>query len=207
MVSSRDLPLDNERYREFLYGLRRLVADDPQLNDIGALRSFVDTHQGHFGPRTAVAMRLAAEDTARALVHVAVLAATELTDLHDASRSWLGEHGYALPPWDVSVPRSAQRLISFAERIYGVVEWEPTQRVQFDPSLDSPNRKWATALAVGIGERPQWTNQEVWRYAAYLVMGTGEFGGQRARSDEELATHYEVPVEAVRYRRLLPDIV
>jgi hypothetical protein len=206
-VSSRDLPLDSQRYTEFLYGLRRLVADDPQLKDIGALRRFVDVHQSHFGPRTAVAMRFATDDAARALIHVAVLAATELTDLHEASRNWLGEHGYALPPWDVSVPRNAQRLISFAERIYGVVEWEPARRVQFDPSLEAPALKWATALAVGIGERPQWTNDEVWRYAAYLVMGTEEFGSQRPRSDEDLASHYQVPLEAVRYRRQLPDVV
>jgi len=204
-VSARPLPLDDARYRRFLADLRALVEPDPWLHDGPALRGFFDAHRTWFGPRTAAALERVSDDVLRSMAHVAVLAATELADLHPASREWLTQHGLSLPPWDVTVPRSAQRLIAFRDRIYGVVEWEPRQRVQLAPDLDDADRRWATALAIGIGERPQWSNQEVWRYAAYLVMGVEEFEPGRGQPDEELAARYGVPVEAVRFRRRLPD--
>jgi hypothetical protein len=134
-----------------------------------------------------------------------VLAASELADLHESSRNWLIEHEEALPPWDVAVPRTPQRLITFAGRVLGVVEWEPEKRVELSPTLTAAEHRWATALAVGIGERPQWTDEEVARFAAYLTMGTAEFTGRRGRSDAEVAEQYQVPEEAVRLRRTLPD--
>jgi hypothetical protein len=201
----RPLPLDSNRYTEFLADLRALVEPDSWLNDRKALRRFFDTHRASFGPRTASAMDEASDDLLRTMLHVAVLAATELADLHEESRKWLAERGHSLPPWDVTVPRSAQRMVSFGNRIYGVVEWEPVRRVLLAPGLDESERTWATALAVGIGERPQWTNEEVCRYAAYLVMGVDEFSGQRWRSDDELAAWFRVPADAVRFRRELPD--
>jgi hypothetical protein len=204
-VPARSLPLDDARYRRFLADLRALVGPDPWLHDGPVLREFFETHRAWFGPRTAAAMEQASDDVLRSMVHVAVLAATELADLHPVSREWLTLHGLSLPPWDVTVPRSAQRLIAFQDRVYGVVEWRPTQRVQLAPDLDEADRRWATALAIGIGERPQWSNQEVWRYAAYLVMGVEEFQGCRERPDEELAARYGVPIGAVRFRRRLPD--
>ncbi|HZC99713.1 MAG TPA: hypothetical protein VFA46_05835 [Actinomycetes bacterium] len=201
------LPLDDRRYHAYLIALRELVERDPDLTDGPALREFLHAYRGCFGPRTADLVQSAGDDLTRVMTHVMVLAASELSDLHEASRRWLGEHGHSLPPWDVAVPRTAQRLIAFAGKVYGVVEWEPRPGVELESTLDPQERRWATALAVGIGERPQWTNAEVWRYAAYLVMGTEEFATERVRSDAELAERYGIPVEAVQYRRGLPDEV
>jgi hypothetical protein len=201
------LPLDDGRYHEYLVALRELVERDPDLTDGPALREFFRSYRGCFGPRTADLIHGADDDLMPVMTHVMVLAASELSDLHETSRRWLGEHGHSLPPWDVAVPRTAQRLIAFAGKVYGVVEWEPRPNVELEPTLDPRERRWATALAVGIGERPQWANTEVWRYAAYLVMGTQGFATERLRSNAELAEQYGVPVDAVQYRRGLPDEV
>jgi len=201
------LPLDDRRYHAYLIALRELVERDPDLTDGPALREFFRSYRGSFGPRTADLIQGADDSLMRVMTHVMVLAASELSDLHETSRRWLGEHGHSLPPWDVAVPRTAQRLIAFAGKVYGVVEWEPRPNVELESTLDPRERRWATALAVGIGERPQWTNAEVWRYAAYLVMGTEEFAAKRLRSNTELAEQYDVPVDAVQYRRGLPDEV
>lgn len=199
------LPLDHERYHQYLVRLRELVAGCDDLPESETLHAFVLEHQSSFGPRTAEMMLRAPPDQVGAMIHLMVLAASELADLHQASREWLVDHDQALPPWDVTVPRTAQRLITFAGKVYGVVEWEPQERVELSPNMSPAERKWATALAVGIGERPQWTGQEAGRFAAYLVMGKGEFAHQRQQSDEQLAEMHGVPVEAVRLRRQLPD--
>jgi hypothetical protein len=206
-MTERRLPLDHDQYREYVSGLRRLVEWDPDLTDVVTLRGFINRHRDLFGLRTAEAAHQASDARLRALAHVMVLAASELSDLHQASRAWLGAHGQSLPPWDVSVPRTPQRLISFAGRVYGAVEWEPERRVTLAPDLAEDERKWATALAVGIGERPQWTDAEAWRFAAYLAMGTEAFAAQRDLPDEELARRHGVPIDAVRYRRRLPDAI
>jgi hypothetical protein len=204
-MAKRRLPLDDERYRSYLLDLRALVEPDPELRDAQSLRAFVDEHREFFGPRTAEATLEAGDDRLRVLVHVMVLAASELADLHPGSREQLHAQGASPPPWDVTVPRTAQRLVTFAGKVRGVVEWEPDRRVELDPDLTGPELRWATAMAIGIGECPQWRDDEVWRYAAYLVMGIEEFTAEREHSDEELAEHYAVPVDAVRYRRGLPD--
>jgi hypothetical protein len=206
-MAEQRLPLDDRRYHAYLIALRELVERDPDLTDGPALREFLHAYRGCFGPRTADLVQGADDSLTRVMTHVMVLAASELSDLHETSRRWLGEHGHSLPPWDVAVPRTAQRLIAFAGKVYGVVEWEPRPSVELESTLDPQERRWATALAVGIGERPQWTNAEVWRYAAYLVMGTEEFATERVRSNAELAEQYGVPVDAVQYRRGLPDEV
>lgn len=204
-MPDRRLPLDDERYSAYLRDLRALVEADPELADSDALRTFVAGHREWFGSRTAEATLDAPDDRLRVLIHVMVMASSELGDLHQRSRTLLGEQGTSPPPWDVTVPRTAQRLVAFGGKVRGVVEWEPERRVELDPDLSGPERTWATALAVGIGECPQWTDDEVWRYAAYLVMGIEEFADEREHSDEELAEHYQVPLDAVRYRRGLPD--
>jgi hypothetical protein len=204
-MPERRLPLDDERYQAYLHDLHALLDADPELTDADALRAFVADHREWFGPRTAEATLDAPDDRLRVLVHVMVLAASELRAFHERSRELLGEHGASPPPWDVTVPRTPQRLISFGGKVRGVVEWEPERRVELDPDLTDPERKWATALAIGIGECPQWSDDEIWRYAAYLVMDVEEFAAERGRDDEELADRYGVPVDAVRYRRGLPD--
>jgi hypothetical protein len=206
-MPERPLPLDAERYRDYLTGLRHLVEADPELDHTDALRAFVDEHRELFGPRTVQATLDAPDDRLRVLVHVMVLAASELRDLHEASREWLLAQGHSPPPWDMTVPRTAQRLITVGGKVRGVVEWEPERTVELDPDLSEPDRKWATALAIGIGECPQWSDDAVWRYAAYLVLGVEEFAHERERSDEELAERHGIPVDAVRYRRGLPDVL
>jgi hypothetical protein len=181
------------------------VEADPELEDTDALRTFVAEHRELFGPRTVRTTLDAPDDRLRVLVHVMVLAASELQDLHHTSREWLLAQGHAPPPWDVTVPRTAQRLITVAGKVRGVVEWEPERRVELDPDLSEPDRKWATALAIGIGECPQWSDDEIWRYAAYLVLGVEEFADERECSDEELAERHGIPIDAVHYRRGLPD--
>jgi hypothetical protein len=200
----RRLPLD-QGYSKYLHDLNKAVRGDPELTNVTAVRAFIEANRARFGPRTARATLEADDDQLRLLVHVMVLAASELSELHERSRSWLAEHGRAMPPWDVTVPRSAQRLVTFGNRVYGVVEWEPASRVELNPDLNEAERRWATALAIGIGERPQWTNDQVWRYAAYLTLGTSSFRDERVRPDEEVASQHQVPVEAVRYRRELAD--
>src|SRR6476661_3479394 len=105
MADRSALPLDQAQYAAYLAGLAEIVHRDPQLDGTAALRAFVETHQEWFGPRTA-------RTTLRTLIHIMVLAASELADLHPASRTWLTEHGRGLPPWDVTVPRTAQRLVT-----------------------------------------------------------------------------------------------
>jgi len=204
-MPERRLPLDDERYRAYLRDLRALLNADPDLTDAGALRAFVSGHREWFGPRTAAATLDAPDDRLRVLVHVMVLAASELSAFHERSRDLLGEHGTSPPPWDLTVPRTPQRLITFGGKVRGVVEWEPERRVELDPDLSEAERRWATALAIGIGACPQWSDDEIWRYAAYLVMDVEEFADERERPDEDLAAFYGVPLDAVRYRRGLPD--
>jgi hypothetical protein len=124
-MAEQRLPLDDRRYHAYLIALRELVERDPDLTDGPALREFFQNYQACFGPRTAHLIQGADDDLMRVMTHVMVLAASELSDLHETSRRWLGEHGHSLPPWDVAVPRTAQRLITFAGKVYGVVEWEP----------------------------------------------------------------------------------
>jgi hypothetical protein len=205
MADRSALPLDQAQYAAYLAELAEIVRSDPQLADTVALRAFVETHQEWFGPRTARTTLSTDDTTLRTLIHIMVLAASELADLHPASRTWLTEHGRGLPPWDVTVPRTAQRLLTFRSKVYGMVEWQPEPGIELAPNLTDQERRWATALAIAIGERPQWSNHEAARYAAYLTLGAESFRDERDLPDEILAERHTVPVEAVRYRRELAD--
>lgn len=205
MTERSALPLDQAQYATYLAELAEIIRRDPDLADMAALRAFLRAHQDSFGPRTAALMLSADDMTLRTLLHVMVLAASELSDLHAASRAWLAGHGRNLPPWDVTVPRTAQRLVTFHSKVYGVVEWEPEPRIELGHNLTEQERHWATALAIAIGERPQWSVHEAARYAAYLTLGTESFRDERDLPDEILAERHSVPVEAVRYRRELAD--
>lgn len=201
------LPLDDARYAAYLSALRSIIEHDPDLGDVQALRAFIGEHQEWFGPRTAAVTAQAPESNLRALVHVMVLAASELHDLHERSRLCLETSRHPLPPWDVTVPRVAQRWITFNGKVCGMVSYGDSGGVTIAPQLSGAERRWVTALAVGMGACPQWDDDHVARYAAYLLMGTEEFAGLRTRTDEELAREYDVPLETVRKRRELPDRV
>jgi hypothetical protein len=205
MTERSALPLDQAQYATYLAELAEIVRRDPQLEDTAALRAFVEAHREWFGPRTARTTLSTDDTTLRTLIHIMVLAASELADLHPASRAWLADHRQSLPPWDVTVPRTAQRLVTFHSRVYGVVEWQPEPRIELAPHLTEQERRWATALAIAIGERPQWSTHETARYAAYLTLGTESFRDERDLPDEILAERHSVPVEAVRYRRNFGD--
>ncbi len=60
-------------------------------------------------------------------------------------------------------------------------------------------------MAIGAGEKSNWDEEELRRFAAYLTMGGAEFSNDRKLSNEEIAKKYEVPIEEVEYRRGLPD--
>jgi hypothetical protein len=149
-TQQRPLPLD-EGYSEYLHGLNELVRDDPELLDTTAVQSKPTSHASSpVPPRQTLD---ADPDQLRMFIHIMVLAASELADLHEWSRAWLAAHGRTMPPWDVTVPRTAQRLITFGNKVYGVVEWEPASQLNDD--LNEAEQRWATALAIGIGERPR----------------------------------------------------
>lgn len=205
METARRLPLDDEKYRAFLGKLAELVRRDPQLADAEALREFLDEHRGNLGEQTAEAMFDAPDDPLRVMVHYMVLGATDLGDLREVSRQWLRGRGYQLPPWEPTVPRTARRLIFYKGKVAAVVEWEPRKGVELHPSLTEPEKRWVTALAIAAGECPQSADDALRRFAAHLTMSGEEFAADRGRPDEELARKYGVPLDAVEYRRTLPD--
>lgn len=201
----RRLPLDDEKYRDYLRELAELVRRDPELADAEAVRAFLEEHRRCLGERTAEALFSAPDEPLRVMVHYMVLGATDLADLREISRDWLRGRGYRLPPWDLTVPRTARRLIFYRGQVGAVVEWEPEKAVELKASLAEPEKRWVTAMAIGAGECPQWSDEALQRFAAYLTMGEAEFAADRGRPDEELAQKYGVPVDAVQCRRALPD--
>jgi hypothetical protein len=200
-----NLPLDAPHYTLLRHLLLELVAADPELTDIQELRAFLHEHHDTIGNLTLAEFEAAPDDVKRMMVHYMVLGASELANIHERSRAWLQVHGYPLPPWDPSVPRVAMRLIPYKDKVAARVEWEPENRVTLDPELNEHERRWVLAMAIGAGERPQWNDEEIKRYAAYLTMPEQEFQHDRHLSDEQLAEQYQVPVEAAQYRRTLPD--
>lgn len=201
------LPLDAPHYTLLRQVLRELVGPDPELMQIEALSRFLQEHHETMGELTLAEFEAAPEDVKRMMAHYMVLGASELADLHEVSRTWLQAHGYPQPPWDVSVPRVAMRMIPYKGKVGATVEWEPENRVNLDPQLQEPERRWVLAMAIGAGERPQWNDEEIKRFAAYLTMPEPTFQQDRPLSDEQLAERYQVPVEAVQYRRTLPDVL
>jgi hypothetical protein len=201
------LPLDAPHYATLRSLLRELVSADPDLADIARLAAFLHEHRETIGERTLADFVAAPDDIKCMMVHYMVLGASELADLHGLSRAWLRSHGFQPPPWDPSTPRMATRMIPYAGKVAATVEWEPENRVTIDPRLNEQERRWVLAMAIGAGERPQWSDEEIKRYAAYLTMPEQAFQQDRHLSDEELAEKYQVPVEAVQYRRTLPDVL
>jgi hypothetical protein len=201
------LPLDAPHYAALRSLLRGLIGSDPDLTDSEQLQTFLREHRETVGERTLAEFEAAPDEVKSMMAHYMVLGASELADLHERSRAWLRAHGFQPPPWDLSTPRMASRMIPYAGRVAAAVEWEPESRVTLDPRLNEPERRWVLAMAVGAGERPQWSDEEIKRYAAYLTMPEQAFQQDRQLSDEELAQKYQVPVEAVQYRRTLPDVL
>jgi hypothetical protein len=201
------LPLDAPHYATLRRLLRDLVASDPELTGIEELRTFLHEHRETTGELTLAEFEAAPEDVQRMMVYYMVLGASELADMYEQSRAWLQAHGYPPPPWDPSVPRVGMRMVPYNGKVGATVEWEPERRVTVDPQLDEHAHRWVLAMAIGAGERPQWNDEEIKRYAAYLTMPEQEFQRDRHLSDEQLAERYQVPIEAAQYRRTLPDVL
>ena len=206
MRSKQPLPLDQGSYAAFRQGLGDLIGRDPELVDLDAARAFLRGHRAFLGERTALELDEAPDEPLRVMLHYMVLGASDLGSFHETSRKWLAGRGFALPPWDPTTSRTASRLIAYRGKVAAVVEWQPQRALTVDPALDERSQRWVLAMAIGAGERPQWNDQEIKRYAAYLTMGE-EFAADRELSDEALADKYGVPVEAVQYRRTLPDAI
>ncbi|HEY7414777.1 MAG TPA: ImmA/IrrE family metallo-endopeptidase [Ktedonobacteraceae bacterium] len=201
-----NLPLDAPHYATLRHLLRELATPDPELMNIEELSTFLHTQHETVGDLTLAEFKAAPDDVKRMMAHNMVLGASELADIHEVSRAWLRAHGYPLPPWDLSVPRVAVRMIPYKGKVGATVEWEPENRVNLNPQLNEQERRWVLAMAIGAGERPQWNDEEIKRYAAYLTMPEQAFQQNRHLSDEQLAEQYQVPIEAVQYRRTLPDV-
>jgi hypothetical protein len=206
MRTQQPLPLDQRGYAAFRQGLADLMRHDPELLDLDAARAFLRDNRVFLGELTALEFEEAPDEPLRVMIHYMVLGASDLGAYHEASRSWLAGRGFALPPWDPGTSRSASRLIPYRGKVAAVVEWQPQRALTVDPALDERSQRWVLAMAIGAGERPQWNDQEIKRYAAYLTMGE-EFAADRELSDEALADKYDVPVDAVQYRRRLSDAV
>lgn len=202
-----NLPLDAPHYTLLRHLLLELVAAEPELTDIQELSAFLHEHHETIGDLTLAEFKAAPDDVQRMMVHYMVLGASELADMHEQSRAWLQAHGYPPPPWDPSVPRVGMRMVPYNGKVGATVEWEPERRVTVDPQLDEHAHRWVLAMAIGAGERPQWNDEEIKRYAAYLTMPEQEFQRDRHLSDEQLAERYQVPIEAAQYRRTLPDVL
>jgi hypothetical protein len=204
MPATQTLPLDQSGYAAFRNGLAELMSRDPEITDVASARAFLRRNRAFLGERTAREIEEAPDEPFRVMVHYMVLGASDLAPFHQSSRAWLAGRGFPLPPWDPGTSRTASRLIPYRGKVAAVVEWEPQRAVTIDPALDERAHRWVLAMAIGAGERPQWSEEEIKRYAAYLTMGE-EFAADRALSDEELAEKYGVPVDAVQYRRMLSD--
>ena len=76
----------------------------------------------------------------------------------------------------------------------------------FAEGLTEVERRWVLALALGAGERPEWSDAELERFAAYLTMGGASFAREREVNDAEIAAKYGVPEAMVAYRRSLDDL-
>jgi IrrE N-terminal-like domain len=202
-----NLPLDAPQYTPLWHLLKELVLPDPELMNVEELSIFFHAHRETIGDLTLNEFETAPDDVKRMMTHYMVLGVSGLTDIHEISRAWLRAHGYPPPPWDPSVPRVAVRMIPYKGRVGATVEWEPENRVTLDPQLNEQERRWVLAMAIGAGERPQWNDEEIKRYAAYLIMPEQEFQQNRHLSDDQLAEQYQVPLEAVQYRRILPDLL
>jgi hypothetical protein len=207
-VRRERLPLDGQSYLEAVRELARLIRATPDLSNLAEVRAFVaGAPPNLMGVRTAEECLAADDEKLRVLIHYMVLGSSAMADLHAASRDWLSDRSYAQPPWSPGGAESGRRrLVTYGGRVGAVVAWEPEPSVAFAEGLTEPERRWVLALAIGAGERPDWTDQDLQRFAAYLTMGGAAFDRDRALADAELAAKYEVPEVMVAYRRTLPDL-
>jgi hypothetical protein len=205
MDKKANLPLDDERYQPLRDQLKDMLRRDPELSDANSLREFLESYKDYFGTRTSAEISAGTDNMIRRTIHYIVLSSTELASFHEASRNWLKEQGYQLPPWDTELSYKLHRVIEYKGRAAAVVEWEPQKNITLDPGLKEDEKNWVLAMAIGAGEKPNWSEEELRRFAAYLTMGGAEFSNDRNLSDREIAEKYEVPIEEVEYRRRLPD--
>jgi hypothetical protein len=205
MEKKANLPLDDDQYESLRNQLKDLLRRDPELSDANLLREFLKKYKEHFGTRTSAEMSAGIDNMLRRTIHYMVLSSTELASFHEISRNWLKGQGYQLPPWDIESSHRLHRVIQYKGRAAAVIEWEPEKNITLDPSLKENEKNWVFAMAIGAGEKPDWDEEELRRFAAYLTMGGAEFSNDRKLSDQEIAEKYEVPIEEVEYRRGLPD--
>jgi hypothetical protein len=72
--------------------------------------------------------------------------------------------------------------------------------------LSDPERRWVLAMAIAAGERRQWKEDDLQRFAAYLTMGGASFADERILSDAQIAAKHGVPESAAAFRRSLDDL-
>jgi hypothetical protein len=205
MGKKTNLPMDDDRYEPLRNRLKDMLRHDPELSDADLLREFLNKYKEHFGTRTSAEMSAGTDNMLRRTIHYMVLSSTDLSGFHETSRNWLKEQGYQLPPWDIESTHRLHRIIQYKGRAAAVIEWEPKKDITLDPNLEGNEKNWVLAMAIGAGEKSDWDEEELRRFAAYLTMGGAEFSNDRKLSDEEIAKKYEVPIEEVEYRRGLPD--
>ncbi|GEM_PF-1438767 len=205
MEKKTNLPMDDDRYESLRNRLKDMLRHDPELSDANLLREFLNKYKEHFGTRTSAEMSAGTDNMLRRTIHYMVLSSTDLSGFHETSRNWLKEQGYQLPPWDTESTHRLHRIIQYKGRAAAVIEWEPKKDITLDPNLEENEKNWVLAMAIGAGEKSNWDEEELRRFAAYLTMGGAEFSNDRKLSNEEIAKKYEVPIEEVEYRRGLPD--
>ena len=202
------LPLDGQAYVESLRELERLIRATPDLSNLATIRTFLAAApRSLLGERTVGECLAADDEKLRVLLHYMILGSSAMGDLHPASRGWLNRGGYPPPPWDPeSRPYGKERVITYGGRLGAIVAWEPARSVAFGEGLTEVERRWVLALAIGAGERPEWSDAELERFAAYLTMGGALFAREREVNDVETAAKYGVPEAMAASRRSLDDL-
>jgi len=207
-VRADRLPLDGRAYVEAVRALERLIRATPDLSNLAAIRDFLATAPpGLIGVRTAEDCAAADDEKLRVMIRYMILGTTAMKDLHDATRQWLDERGYALPPWDPQAGAPHQRRrITYGGRLAATVTWTPQPSVSFADGLSDPERRWVLAMAIAAGERREWTEADLQRFAAYLTMGGASFAADRVLSDAQIGAKHGVPESGAALRRSLDDL-
>jgi hypothetical protein len=202
------LPLDGQSYLESVRELERLIRATPDVSNLATIRAFLAAApRSLVGERTAAECLAAGDEKLRVLVHYMILGSSAMVDLHPASREWLHRGGYPPPPWDRETkPSGTRRVITYRGRLGAIVAWAPARSVALAEGLTESERRWVLALAIGAGERPEWSDAELQRFAAYLTLGGASFAPERPTTDVEIAAKYGVPEAMVAYRRSLDDL-
>jgi len=207
-VRADRLPLDGRSYVDAVRALERLIRATPDLSNLAAIRDFLAAAPpGLIGVRTAEDCAAADDEKLCVLIRHIILGTTAMEDLHNATRQWLAQRGYALPPWDPHAGGAYQRRsITYGGRIAATVTWMPQPSVRLTEGLSDPERRWVLAMAIAAGERREWNEDDLQRFAAYLSMGGASFADDRVLSDAQIAAKYGVPECAAAFRRSLDDL-